>query len=101
MNDKVFYWGSVVLGSLAVLLLVANVCLIDGNRSLQAEIGRRQGLIGNSVNLSNLNQSLVQALAQIAVDDNDQDVRELLAGQGITIKKKADAPAAATDTPAK
>jgi hypothetical protein len=90
MNDRVLYWGSVVLGGLALLLLVANVCLIDGNRNLQSEIGRRQGLIGASGTMSQLNQNLVQALAQTAVEDNDQEARDLLAGQGITVRAKGE-----------
>ena len=90
MSDKVLYWVSVALGALALLLLVVNVCLINGNRNLQNELSQRQAIIGNSANLSQLNQALVQALAQAAVDDDDQDVRDLLAAQGITVKPKTD-----------
>jgi hypothetical protein len=96
MNDKVLYWGSVVLSALALVLLVANVCIINGNRSMQVEIGQHQGMISNSVNMSQLNQALVQALAQASIDDDDKDIHDLLAGQGITVKPKADKTAPAS-----
>ncbi len=94
MSDKVLYWGSVVLGALALLLLVTNVCMINGNRAMQDELGQRQAAISNSSSLSQLNQGLVQALAQAAVDAHDQEIRELLTAQGITIKNQKAAAAA-------
>jgi len=90
MNDKVWYWGSVAFGALALLLLVINVCLINGNRGMQNELGQRQAAISNSVNLSQLNQALVQALAQAAVTEDDEEIRNLLSSQGITVKAKAE-----------
>jgi hypothetical protein len=90
MSDKALYWGSVTFGALALLLLVANVCLINGNHNMQIELNQRQAAINNSGNMSQLNQALVQALAQAAVDNDDKDIRDLLAAQGISIKPKAD-----------
>ena len=90
MSDKTLYWASVTLGALALLLLVANVCLISGNRSMQDQLSLRQTTINNSVTLNQLNQGLVQALAQAAVNDDDKEARDLLASQGITIKPKGE-----------
>jgi len=72
MSDKVLYWGSMVFGGLALLLLVANVCLINGNRNLQVELGQRQAAISNAANLNQLNQALIQALAQASVNNQDR-----------------------------
>ncbi|MGE3623957.1 MAG: hypothetical protein AB7H77_08835 [Bdellovibrionales bacterium] len=88
MNDRVLYLGSMGLGAVALLLLVINVCLINGNRNLQGELAQRQNAINNSGNLNQLNQALVQALAQASINDNDKAARELLASQGITVKPK-------------
>jgi len=90
MNDKVLYGGSMVLGALALIILVANVCLINGNRNLQTTLAQRQTFINNAPGMNQINQALVQALAQASVNDEDKDIRDLLAAQGITVKPKGD-----------
>jgi hypothetical protein len=91
MDDKAAYWISVALSAIALILLVVNVSLFNGNTRLQAEVAQRQAAINNGLGLSQLNQGLVQALADAAVKDNDKSIREMLAAQGITIKPKGDA----------
>ena len=93
MSDKVLYWVSMTLGGLGLLILVANVCLINSNRSMQTDLGQRQAAINNAGNLNQLNQALIQALAQAAVNDEDKDAKQLLSSQGITLKPKASADA--------
>lgn len=89
MNEKTAYWASVVLSTLALVLMIASVFLINGNRDLQAEVAQRQAIINSGINLSQLNQSLVQALADASIKDDDKQIRDLLAAQGITIKPPA------------
>jgi CHASE1-domain containing sensor protein len=93
MDDKAAYWASVLLSALALLLLVSNVALVNSNRNLQAEISQRQTAINSGINLSQLNNSLVQALADASIKNDDKDIRDLLAAQGITIKPKGAATA--------
>lgn len=88
MDDKMVYWASVSLGVLALILLVSNIGFIISNRAMQAEYGARQTTINNGLSMSQLNQSIVQALAQAAIDNDDKDVRDLLSSQGITVSKK-------------
>ena len=97
MNSKLLYGISVFFGTAALLLLIANVSMILSNRSLQAQISNRGGVISQGVNASQLNQSLVQALADTVVKNNNTEIKELLAAQGITIKpvEKADKAEAA------
>jgi hypothetical protein len=90
MDEKTTYWASVVLGAVALLLLVINISLINGNRHLQEEVGDRQSLINGGTNLSQLNKGLVQALADISVKNSDAEARDLLAAQGITIGAKGE-----------
>ena len=97
MNDKVLYWGSMAFRRSGALLLIANVCLINGNRNLQVELGQRQAAINNAGNLNQLNQALVQALAQASVNNQDKEISDLLTSQGITVKPKSGAAAAASD----
>jgi len=82
---------------LALLLMIANTALVNNNRSLQREMGERQASINTAVNLVQLNQGLAQALADVAVSKEDKGVRDLLASQGISVKKndKNDKPAKA------
>ena len=87
MADKVMYWMSVIFCVLALLLLIANTTLVNGNRTLQEEVTTRQSTINAATNLSQLNQNLAQALAELAVTKEDEGIRELLASQGITVKK--------------
>ncbi len=96
MDDKAAYWASIGLSALALLLLVTNIALVNSNGVLQGEINQRQTAINNAVNLSQLNNSLVQALADLSVKNDDKDIRDLLAAQGITIKPKSDAKTDAT-----
>jgi len=95
MDEKALYWTSVVFGVLALLLLIANVVLIDNNHSLQHKLMDRQQEINQGDNLGRLNQNLAQALAQTAVRDDDNKIRDLLKEQGIMIKNpaKPDKPA--------
>ncbi len=100
MTDKILYWTSVVLSGLALLLFVMDIGLISGNRNLQTEIAQRQGVIENAARLTPLNQNLAQALAEASVKNNDTEIRDLLAAQGIKISKN-DKKGDKTDTPAK
>ncbi|MFY9287684.1 MAG: hypothetical protein WAO98_04190 [Alphaproteobacteria bacterium] len=93
MDDKVAYWASVALSALALLLLVINVALVNGNGRLTAEVNQRQATINNAVGFSQINQALVQALADASVKENDKSIKDLLNSQGITVKPKADADA--------
>ncbi len=87
MTDKIMYWASVLFSALALLLFVANTALIKGNRNMQEDIGQRQAVINNAQNLTPLNQNLAQALAETAVKNDDKKISDLLASQGITIRK--------------
>ncbi|MDP9127135.1 MAG: hypothetical protein M3N08_02585 [Pseudomonadota bacterium] len=92
MDEKTTYWASIALGAVALVLLVINMSLINGNRHLQEEISQRQAAINSGVTLNQVNKGLVQALAEIAVKNSDTEARGLLAAQGITI-----APAGKTE----
>jgi hypothetical protein len=98
MDEKVFYWGSVVLSLTTLVLLVAEISLFGGNRALEAKINERQITINRGVNLGQINQTLVQMLADATVKNNDADIKNLLAAQGITIKPTAASAKPGEDT---
>jgi len=99
MDGKLTYGASLVMGVLALVLLIANVAMIDSNRHMQDNASQRQAEISKGTSLATLNQSLVQALAEAAINSNDTAVRDLLASQNITIKPGA-AKASADAKPA-
>ena len=101
MDEKITYWAAVAFGALALVLLVLNVSFINGNRSLQDQLSQRQAVISRGQTLSQVNQGLVQALASAALKEDDKQIRDMLAGQGITLKSPAaSADAAPVSAPA-
>ena len=90
MNDKFLYCGSTAFAALALLLMLVNICLVNSNRNMQNDLNQRQAAINNSGTLNQINQALLQALAQASIDNNDKDIRDLLESQGFTLKAKAE-----------
>ncbi len=97
---KASYWASVGLCAVAMLFIVVDLVVLKGNRQMQEQFGSRQSEINVALNLSKVNQELVQALAELASKNNDIGIKRLLAENGITIQpseetKQATAPAGA------
>jgi len=87
MNDGRgwLHWTLVVLAAGALLLVAVNAWLNKDNRSVQAEVTRRQDFINQSVGISKIHETLVHSLAEAAVANNDGNLLDLLAQQGITV----------------
>ena len=94
MDEKLTYWGSVILSALSLVLIVVNISLSNANRTLQADVAQRQQAVTSGQTLSQLNQGLVQAMAEAAYKNNNTQLRDLLATQGITLKTDAAAKSA-------
>jgi hypothetical protein len=89
-------WGRwqtwVTLGSiLIVVLVVADIVLVEQNRALQAQINARGQFIQQSVQLEALSREMVNAIANLAVQRNDDALRTLLTQHGIMVSAPADA----------
>ena len=100
MSEKLPYWGSVALSSLALVLLVADISLANANRALQIDVSQRQSAVANGQTLNQLNQGLVQALAEASIKNNNTQLRELLSSQGITLHAEQDKTDKGGDKPA-
>ena len=94
MNEKLPYWVSVGFSALALVLLIVNVSLLNVNRTIQLDVTQRQSTISGGQALSQVNQGLVQAMAEAAVKNNNIQMRDLLTAQGITLKNE---PTKSTD----
>lgn len=79
-----------VLGAIALLLVLANIGLSLNSQQAQAEVNARQQYINQTVEVSRLNTQIVQALANLAVQNNDASIRNLLESQGISINFQPD-----------
>jgi hypothetical protein len=75
----------VVAAALPLVLTIVDFVLVEGNRSLQAGIDRRQRLINEGTQLARVSGSLVRHIAVAAMTNHDEKLRELLSRNGITI----------------
>jgi hypothetical protein len=93
------YRVTVGLSVLAVGLVVAYIVLVQDNRSVQAEVNRRQQFINQSMQLGRINDALIRAIAAAAVSANDDKLRDLLAQNGFTVNAAGEAVPAAGKAP--
>lgn len=85
--------------ALGVVAIVAAVMLVAAgalNRSLQSQVAANQAKIASAQAAANVNNNLIRLLAKSAAEDNDADLRALLAQNGITFRQ---APAGTSATP--
>jgi hypothetical protein len=82
------------LSGIAVILVIVYLIQVEQNRSLRAEVDQRQQFINQSMQFSRVDEALIRALANTAVSEKDDKLRELLAQNGITINPKTGTPTA-------
>jgi hypothetical protein len=80
--EKPLYWASSLFAGLALLLFLVNMCLLNGNRQRQEEIDQRQTAINEGVAREQVTTKLSQVLAEIAVKQNDDGIRDVLRAEG-------------------
>jgi glucose uptake protein GlcU len=89
----------IALGAVALLLVVANGVLFTQNRSAQAEVNARQQYLQQTVGLESLYRDIVKALAELGAKNNDQQLLQMLAAQGINVSLTPAAAQPATASP--
>ena len=89
MNTKLVYGFSLAFALLSLALLIVDVVLISTNHDLQDTANQRQAEINKASSLASIDQSLIQALGEVAVNENNTAMKDLLAAQGITVTAKA------------
>ena len=98
LRNAVGFWAATALASLSVLLVIVDGWLVTSNASIRADVNGRQQYINQSVQLSRLNQELVNALGGLALKNN-KAIRQLLADSGITVMGPPDATPGAPAVP--
>jgi hypothetical protein len=71
------------LAALLLVLVLIDVFLTLGNQSLGVDVAQRQQFIGQSIQLEGLHGEIVNTLAAVAAKYNDEQMKSLLASQGI------------------
>jgi hypothetical protein len=79
------FWFLTAVGAMTLLLVIVNAVLFLGNRSTQIEVNNRQQYVQQSIQLEGLYREIVKALADLSVKNNDKQIKDMLASQGITI----------------
>jgi hypothetical protein len=77
------------LAAIALLLAIANMILFSQNRIAQAEVTQRAQFIQQAAQLEPLYREMVKALGELTVRNNDAQLRDMLAKQGITVNMPA------------
>ena len=93
MTEKIIYWSTLVASSFALLLFVVSFTMVSGNRDVQTQIAKKQGIINLARNVVPLNQQLSQALYQASLKKKDKAIQDLLVSQGFTLPEKKAAKA--------
>ena len=73
------------LAALMLILVAVNVLLTLGNQSLREAVNERQQFISQGLQLEALNREILTALATTALKTNDEQLKSLLASQGISL----------------
>ena len=81
-----------ILSSLILVLVVINIVLGLGNQSIQGEVGERQQIIAQTLQLETLNRQLIGVLANMAIKTNDEQLKKILAESGINLGPAPHAP---------
>jgi predicted Holliday junction resolvase-like endonuclease len=82
---------STICSCLLLVLVLVNILLGFGNQSLQSELGERQQMIAQAMQLEALHRQVITVLAEMAVKTNDAQLKELLKASGIALNPTPEA----------
>jgi uncharacterized protein YpmS len=100
MLKKWEFWTLTLLALLTAIFVLTNMVLFTTNRAAQTEVAGRQEYVQQTVQLEGLYRDIVKALADLSVRNQDEDLKGLLAAQGISITVNP-APAPAPSAPSR
>lgn len=85
MLKKWEFWFLTAVGAVTLVLVLINCALFLANRNVQIDINNRQQFVQQSIQLEGLYREIVKALADLSIKNNDRQIRDMLASQGITV----------------
>jgi len=71
------------LSALALVLALTDIVMFNSNQKAQNEFSGRTQYIQQSLQLEPIYQGIIRSLAELSAKTNDQQIRNLLASQGI------------------
>lgn len=77
------------LGGLALLLSVVNIGLYENNRTAQVSLNARVQYLQQTNGIRDITQQIAQGLAELALKNNDEQLRAMLSSEGFLIKPPA------------
>lgn len=80
-----------ILSCLVLILALVNILLDYGNHSLQNEVAERQQTIAQGMQLEALHRQVVSFIAEVAAKTNDPQLKQLLAGSGVSFEAQPEA----------
>ena len=75
-----------VISGLALVLMIVGIAFAISDQSLRQQAAERQQIINQGAALSQINTRLLNSLAQAALRDNDEKIKQLLEQHGIALK---------------
>jgi LPS O-antigen subunit length determinant protein (WzzB/FepE family) len=85
VTSKPWHGWVTILAGVAIALVVTNIVLFERNRTLQAEVAARTQYLQQTAQIEALNREIVNALANLAVRNQDEALKAILTEQGINI----------------
>jgi hypothetical protein len=79
------YWILTAIAAASLLLMLVDVELVRSNQTLRTEVDSRAKYIQQSIQLQGLYQDVIKALADLSVRNKDDELRDLLSRQGISV----------------
>ncbi|HYP68295.1 MAG TPA: hypothetical protein VEP67_08575 [Thiobacillaceae bacterium] len=71
------------LAGLALVLALTDIVMFSSNQKSQNEFSGRTQYIQQSLQLEPIYQSIIRSLAELSAKSNDEQIKNLLASQGI------------------
>ena len=89
INDTVKVWLLTGIAAVTLVLALFDLVMTSRVRELQADVAQRQQYLNQSAALGRLNAQIIQNLARLSAQSNDEAIRALLAKNGVTFKINA------------
>ena len=78
-----------VLSALALVLTLTDIVMFNTNQKSQNEFNGRAQYIQQSLQLEPIYQGIIRSLAELSAKGNDEQIKNLLASQGINFTVNA------------
>jgi hypothetical protein len=98
-GKKTLFWITTALSALCLVLVGVDIILLLVNQRAQAEVNERQRTIAESIQLKQLQDGIVRALANAANANKDDQIRDLLVQLGFATITPAPAAAPGAAAP--